>query len=187
MLGMRLFFGAPMTRRVALASLLGIGGIVVVFYPELARLQGSAETVKGAVFTMLSVLVASLGSIVAYRNQRAGVPLWQGMAWGMLYGSLSALAFGLVMGRALSFETTPRYVLSLAYLALLGSIAAFASYLTLLKRIGAARAGYIGVMVPVVALFVSAAFEGFRFHPLTWAGIAVSVAGNILILRTGRP
>jgi drug/metabolite transporter (DMT)-like permease len=187
MLGMRLFFGAPMTRRVALASLLGIGGIVVVFYPELARLQGSAETVKGAVFTMLSVLVASLGSIVAYRNQRAGVPLWQGMAWGMLYGSLSALALGLVMGRALSFETTPRYVLSLAYLALLGSIAAFASYLTLLKRIGAARAGYIGVMVPVVALFVSAAFEGFRFHPLTWAGIAVSVAGNILILRTGRP
>jgi drug/metabolite transporter (DMT)-like permease len=186
MLGMRLFFGAPMTRRVALASLLGIGGIVVVFYPELARLQGSTETVKGAVFTMLSVLVASLGSIVAYRNQRAGVPLWQGMAWGMLYGSLSALALGLVMGRALSFETTSRYVLSLAYLALLGSIAAFASYLTLLKRIGAARAGYIGVMVPVVALFVSAAFEGFRFHPLTWAGIAVSVAGNILILRTGR-
>jgi len=53
-----------MTRRVALASLLGIAGIVVVFYPELARLQGSAETVKGAVFTMLSVLVASLGSIV---------------------------------------------------------------------------------------------------------------------------
>ena len=186
MLGMRLFFGAPMTRRVALASLLGIGGIVVVFYPELARLQGSTETAKGAVFTMLSVLVASLGSIVAYRNQRAGVPLWQGMAWGMLYGALSALALGLASGKALSFDTTPAYVLSLAYLALLGSIAAFASYLTLLKRIGAARAGYIGVMVPVVALFLSAAFEGFRFHALTWAGIAVSVAGNVLILRTGR-
>ena len=186
MLGMRLFFGVPMTRRMALASLLGIGGIVVVFYPELARLQGSTETAKGAVFTMLSVLVASLGSIVAYRNQRAGVPLWQGMAWGMLYGSLSALALGLASGETLSFDTTPGYVVSLAYLALLGSIAAFASYLTLLKRIGAARAGYIGVMVPVVALFLSAAFEGFRFHPLTWAGIAISVAGNVLILRTER-
>jgi drug/metabolite transporter (DMT)-like permease len=77
-------------------------------------------------------------------------------------------------------------VLSLAYLAILGSIIAFASYLTLLKRIGAARAGYIGVMVPILALLLSAAFEGFRFHALTWVGIAVSVAGNVLILRTER-
>ena len=77
-------------------------------------------------------------------------------------------------------------MLSLGYLAILGSIAAFASYLTLLKRIGAARAGYIGVMVPIVALLLSAAFEGFRFHALTWLGIGVSVAGNVLILRTER-
>ena len=41
-------------------------------------------------------------------------------------------------------------------------------------------------MVPIAALFLSAAFEGFRFHPLTWAGIVVSVAGNVLILRTER-
>lgn len=186
MLGMRFFFGTPMTRRVALASLLGIGGIVIVFYPELARLQGSTETGRGALFTALSVLVASFGSMAAYRNQRSGVPLWQAMAWGMLYGALSALALGLMNGKALSFDTAAPYVLSLAYLALLGSIAAFASYLTLLKRIGAARAGYIGVMVPIIALLLSAAFEGFRFHPLTWAGIVLSVAGNVLMLLPSR-
>jgi drug/metabolite transporter (DMT)-like permease len=183
MLGMRLFFGTPMTPRVAIASLLGIAGIVVVFYPELARLQGSRDTATGVLFTALSVLVSAAGSMVAYRNQRHSVPLWQAMAWGMLYGGLSALAIGSLNGRSLSFEATPVYVLSLAYLALLGSIAAFASYLTLLKRIGAARAGYIGVMVPIVALFLSAVFEGFRFHALTWAGIAISVAGNVLMLR----
>jgi len=183
MLGMRLCFGTPMTARVTIASLLGITGIVVVFYPELARLQDSRDTVTGVLFTAISVLVASVGSMIAYRNQRTGVPLWQGMAWGMLYGALSALAVGLASGKALLFEATPVYALSLAYLALLGSIAAFASYLTLLKRIGAARAGYIGVMVPVVALLLSAAFEGFRFHPLTWAGMAISIAGNVLILR----
>jgi len=104
----------------------------------------------------------------------------------MFYGSLSALAAGLLSGAGLSFDTTARYVLSLAYLAVLGSIAAFASYLTLLKRIGAARAGYIGVMVPILALLLSAMFEGFRFQPLTWLGIAVSVAGNVLMLRTDR-
>ena len=183
MLGMRAFFGTPMTRRVALASFLGIAGICAVFYPELARLQGSSETVKGAVLTALSVLIAAAGSMVAYRNQRAGLPLWQGMAWGMLYGGLSAFAMGLAGGETPTFEWTPAYVLSLLYLTLLGSIAAFACYLTLLKRVGAAHSGYIGVMVPVAALFISAAFEGFRFHALTWAGIALSVAGNIVMLR----
>jgi drug/metabolite transporter (DMT)-like permease len=187
MLGMRLFFGTPMTGRVAIASLLGITGIAVVFYPELTRLQGTRDTAMGVLFTAISVLVASVGSMVAYRNQRTGVPLWQGMAWGMLYGASSALAVGLTSGKALAFQWAPVYVLSLAYLALLGSIAAFASYLTLLKRIGAARAGYIGVMVPVVALLLSAVFEGFRFHSLTWAGMAISVAGNVLILRSERP
>lgn len=186
MLGMRLFFGTPMTGRVASASLLGIAGIVMVFYPELARLHGSTETAKGALFTTISVLIAACGSMVAYRNQRAGVPLWQGMAWGMFYGALSALAVGLASGKPLAFLATPAYVLSLAYLAILGSIIAFASYLTLLKRIGAARAGYIGVMVPIIALVLSAALEGFRFHALTWLGIGVSVAGNVLILRTER-
>ncbi|HEY4999154.1 MAG TPA: DMT family transporter, partial [Usitatibacter sp.] len=37
MLGMRLFFGTPMTRRVVTGSLLGIVGIALVFWPEFAR------------------------------------------------------------------------------------------------------------------------------------------------------
>jgi len=186
MLGMRAFFSTPMTRRVALASILGIGGIVAIFYPELSQLRGGTETAKGALFTALSVVIAAFGSIVAYRNQRAGLPLWQSMAWGMFYGACSALLIGFGSGRALSFEPTAKYALSLAYLAILGSIVAFASYLTLLKHIGVARAGYIGVMTPVVALFVSAAFEGLRFHALTWVGIAISIAGNVLILGSAR-
>jgi drug/metabolite transporter (DMT)-like permease len=185
MLGMRLFFGAPMTRRVTAASLLGMAGVVLVFYPELALLESGSSTATGVVFTVLAVLIASLGGMVAQRNQRDRLPLWQGMAWGMLYGSLSALAIGLALGEPLAFQATPLYVLSLLYLSVLGSIVAFAGFLTLLGRIGAARAGYVGVMVPILALFISAAFEGFRFHALTWAGIALSLAGNVLILRKG--
>jgi putative ABC transport system permease protein len=86
-------------------------------------------------------------------------------------------------GKDLDFEPTAAYVLSLVYLSVLGSILAFASYLTLLKRTGAARSGYIGVMTPIVALVISAAFESFRWHALTWLGIAVSVVGNVVILR----
>lgn len=183
MLGMRLFFGTPMTRRVIAGSILGIVGIALVFEPEFSRLHGDGNTVAGAIFTVLAVLVSTLGSLVAQRNHDARIPLWQGMAWGMFYGSIFSLAVALATGKRLEFELTPGYILSLVYLAVLGSIIAFGAYLTLLKRVGAARAGYIGVMVPIVALFVSAAFEGFQWHALTWIGIVVSVAGNVIVLR----
>jgi drug/metabolite transporter (DMT)-like permease len=183
MLGMRAFFGTPMTRRVALGSVLGIVGIALVFWPELGSSQGPGDFTVGATYTALAVLLSAFGSLVAHRNQVHDLPLWQSLAWGMLYGALFALAWALAGGRALGFEPTALYVLSLVYLAVFGSILAFASYLTLLKRIGAARAGYIGVMTPIVALVISAAFESFRWHPFTWMGIAISVAGNVVILR----
>ncbi len=186
MLGMRLFFGTPMTRRVAVGSALGIVGITLVFWPEFGRVEGPGDFALGATFTALAVVLSSFGSLVAHRNQQAHLPLWQSLAWGMFYGALFSLAWALAAGKALSFEPTAAYVLSLLYLTVFGSIIAFAGYLTLLKRIGAARSGYIGVMVPIVALVISAAFESFRWHALTWVGIAVSVAGNIVILRERR-
>lgn len=183
LIGMRIFFGTPMTRPLIMGSILGMAGIALVFYPEFMRLHGDRETALGAICTVIAVVVSALGAIVAQRNQQAQLPLWQTMAWGMLYGSLFSLGVTLAVGESLTFQFTPSYVLSLAYLAVFGSIIAFGAYLTLLKRVGAARAGYIGVMVPIVALVISAAFEGFRWHPLTWLGIAISVAGNVLILR----
>lgn len=182
MLGLRAFFGTALTTRMALASLLGISGIALIFLPQFSfrESQGVAE---GAAFTAAAVLASALGSMVAHRNQRARLPLWQTMAWGMLYGSAFSLLVALAAGKPLAFEPTARYVGSLLYLAVLGSVAAFAAYLTLLSRIGAARAGYIGVMVPIAALLISAAFEGFQWHAITLAGIALSLAGNVLVLN----
>ena len=183
LIGMRVFFGTPMTRLLVLGSILGMVGIALVFWPEFAKLQGDRDTALGAMHTIIAVVVSAFGAVVAQRNQRANLPLWQSLAWGMFYGALFSLGVTLATGQPLTFEATLPYVLSLLYLAVLGSILAFAAYLTLLHRVGAARAGYIGVMVPIVALVISAAFEGFRWHALTWAGIAVSVAGNVIVLR----
>jgi drug/metabolite transporter (DMT)-like permease len=185
MLGMWAFFGTPMTRRVTAGSLLGIAGIALVFWPELGR-RHPGDPMLGAIFTASAVIASTLGSMVAHRNQSAGLPLWQTMAWGMLYGALFALACTVAGGKQLAFDAAASYVLSLLYLTLFGSIVAFAAFLTLLQRIGAARSGYIGVMVPIVALLISATFESFRWHLLTWAGIAISVAGNVVILREKR-
>jgi drug/metabolite transporter (DMT)-like permease len=183
LIGMRIFFGTPMTAPLMAGSMLGMLGITLVFWPEFAHVQGDRETALGALHTAIAVAVSALGAMVAHRNQQAKLPLWQTMAWGMLYGSLFSLAVTFAAGRSLAFEATVPYVLSLIYLSVLGSIVAFAGYLTLIQRVGATRAGYIGVMVPIVALVISSIFEHFRWHAATVAGIVVTVAGNVIILR----
>jgi len=183
MLGMRLLFRTPMTHAVIAGSILGIAGVVLVFWPEFGLLRGDRRTAVGAAFTAAAVVLSTLGSMAAHRNQEGRIPLWQGMAWAMFYGALFSLAVALAAGKPIAFSWTAPYLLSLAYLAVFGSIVAFAGYLTLIRRMGVARSGYIGVMVPIVALAVSAAFEGFRWHALTGIGIAVSVAGNVVVLR----
>ena len=183
MLGLRMFFGTPMTARMATGSILGILGITLVFWPEFGKLQAGQNVALGAAYTAIAVLISSAGSLIAHRNHDAGVPVWPSLAWGTLYGALASLAITLAMGKELSVELSAAYVLSFLYLTIAGSIFAFGAYITLLNRIGAARSGYIGVMVPIVALVVSAFFEGFQWHALTWIGIAISVAGNVLVLR----
>jgi drug/metabolite transporter (DMT)-like permease len=104
------------------------------------------------------------------------------MAWSMGYGALCALVVALALGRSYTIDLGAPYLLSLAYLSLFGSVLTFAAWLTLVGRIGAPRASYVGVMAPVVALFVSTLFEGLQWHLLTAAGVAVSIAGNVLVL-----
>jgi drug/metabolite transporter (DMT)-like permease len=183
MVGMRLFFGSPMTARVGAGAALGIVGITLVFWPEFAHMKADRNVAIGAFFTAASVILSALSNMAAHRNHDKGLPVWQTMAWGMLYGALFTLAIALALGRPLGFEATTPYVLSLVYLAVLGSVLAFGAYLTLMSRIGAARAGYVGVMVPIVALAISSVFEGYRWEMLAIVGVAISVAGNVIILR----
>ncbi|MEM9335737.1 MAG: EamA family transporter, partial [Pseudomonadota bacterium] len=81
-----------------------------------------------------------------------------------------------------SFEFSTGYLVSLGYLSVFGSIVAFGAYLTLLGRIGAHRAGYAMVMFPVVALIVSALFEGLRIDATIVVGTVLVLAGNLFVM-----
>ena len=104
----------------------------------------------------------------------------------MLYGAACSLAVTLLSGKSLGIVWSLPYVGSLLYLAVFGSVLAFAAYYTLLGRIGAGRAGYVGVMVPIIALIVSSAFEGFRWQLATFVGAGLSVIGNLIAMSQPR-
>ena len=101
--------------------------------------------------------------MVATRNQRHGLPILQASGWSMLYGALVTGAAARLLGEDLRFDSSWRYVASWAYLAVFGSVLAFGAYLTLMQRIGAHRAGYAMVAIPVVALLISTWFEDLHW------------------------
>ena len=131
----------------------------------------------------LQAYAARFGALFATLAQRRGVPMLAATAWGMTYGVAVLGLIALVRGQAFAVEWTPRYLGATVYLALFASVVAFASYLTLLRRIGAARAGYATVLFPVVALTVSTLLEGYRWTLPAALGAALALSGNVLVLR----
>lgn len=182
MVGVRIAYGMPFSLRVTYGALLGIAGIVLVFWPEITTLSASNNIAIGLGYTMIAVLTSAAASTLVSRNAHHRLPVWQSMAWGMLYGAACSLVITLLSGNSLRIAWTLPYVGSLLYLAVFGSVLAFAAYYTLLGRIGAARAGYVGVMVPIIALVVSSVFEGFRWQLATFVGAGLSLIGNFIVM-----
>lgn len=177
-----LFLRIPISTRVVVGSIIGILGVVLIFRPEVEGFQLEDSTLLGLIFVFVSALSASLGNVVAARNQRATLPVIQTNAYGMLYGAIATFVIALVRGVPLTFDFSFPYITSLLYLALFGSVIAFGAYLTLLGRIGPDRSGYVAVLFPVVALLLSSLFEGLRLEPLQFAGVALVLLGNGVVL-----
>jgi drug/metabolite transporter (DMT)-like permease len=185
-LGMRLFFTASINPLTVFAATIGVAGVALVFWPELERFSNSADATFGLALAVLGTILSSLGNMAAVQNQNRRIPIIPLSGWGMMYGTLFMAAYAAISGFEFTFEWSFSYVASLLYLSLFGTVLAFSGYLTLLKRIGPERAGYIGVAIPVVALLISTLFEDLQWEASMVIGILLCVVGNVLILRGKR-
>jgi drug/metabolite transporter (DMT)-like permease len=184
--GMRLAFGTPLSARTFIAATLGVGGVALLFLPELDQATHGGSAGYGVAFGLGATVIACGGNLIAIRNQNAGIPTFPSTAWGMGYGALGAALVAVARGVPWTFDTSPAYLCSLAYLSVFGSIIAFGTYLTLLKRVGGGSAAFVGVATPVIALSLSTLFEAYRWTWVAALGVLLAVAGNWLALQPGR-
>jgi drug/metabolite transporter (DMT)-like permease len=184
LLNARLFFGARAGGAVLAGSILGVGGIAILFLPEVRQLSFGDATLLGTGLAIAGAVVASFGNMVSQAAQQRQLPIVPSNAWGMLYGALLTGVFAAADGKTFTFDWSLPYVGSLAYLAIFGSIVGFGTYLTLLGRIGAGRAGYAMVMFPIVAIVISLATGEISPAWNVLAGVVLVVAGNVLVLRS---
>ena len=183
----RIFFGTPLEKRLVVASVFGMGGIALIFWPEVSDLNLRDNSVLGLSLAAISVVIASLGNMAAVSNTGRKLPLVALNAHAMGWGALLSFLLSMVLGRSFNFSFEPNYLWSLAFLSVFGSAVAFACLLSLMHKIGSARAAYTSVLFPIVALTWSTLIEGYQWSVPAAAGIACAMIGNWLALTRVPP
>lgn len=177
-----LFFGNRVPRSVIVGAAFGLVGICLVFLPEIRALDADGTTLRAMMLSLAGTFITSFGNMLSARNQSVKLPVMQTNAYGMAYGALALALIAWGRGEAFGFETTWAYTGSLVYLALIGSVLGFGSFLTLLGRIGPERAAYCMVLFPIVALALSTVFENYIWTLEAVAGVSLVLAGNLLVI-----
>jgi drug/metabolite transporter (DMT)-like permease len=183
LLGARVFFGTPAPRAVLLGAVLGFTGVALLFWPEVRSVRSAAGQGLGVALALIATAVASAGNLYSQRLFSRGIAVVPGTAVAMGYAALAVMAWCAATDVPFAFDARPAYVLSLAYLAVFGSVVAFVSFLTLLHRIGAGRSGYTAAVIPSIAMLASTVFEGYHWTAGAVAGMALVVAGTVFVLR----
>ena len=182
-LGEKFYFNKKPSLKTLIGAIIGMIGIIIIFNEEIFNFSLSEGTHIGLFLALIGTFCASTGNMVHQRNLNNNFPPIQTIAYAMLYGSLVTLFVTKIRGAELLFENSVSYISSLLYLAIFGSIFAFISYLKLLEKVGPGRAGYVGVVMPVIALIISTIFEKLEWQIDLIIGLPILIVGAVLVIN----
>lgn len=167
----------------------GLAGLAIIF----AR---GATAGPGAVWGIAVVCLAVLAhatSAVWVKRLGSGVPALAQTAGGVSVAALLFVLVALVSGQAWPSVLPQRALLSIAYLALMGSVVGFLCYYYVLKHVEAAKVALVTLITPVLALFLGAGLNGepvglevLTGTGLILAGLALHQWGGLAARRSRR-
>jgi drug/metabolite transporter (DMT)-like permease len=180
----RLFLGQSVSRRFLLGSGIAMAGIALLFAHEMGQSASDSHRIfVGVAFSLIGLSAASIANVLQATRRAAALPPPTLLAWGMVYGTIFDAAWAWLSVGPPAFSLAPVYIAGLLYLALIGSAVTFSLYFALIRQIGPARAGYISVLVPVIAMLLSTLFEGYRWTATAAAGALLTIAGLLVAMR----
>ncbi|RZF49790.1 DMT family transporter [Acinetobacter halotolerans] len=176
----KLFFAQQVSARFYPAALLGLLGIIALFWHDVIGADLNHNTLMGIGLCVLGTYGFSLGNMISTRHQKQGLDIFTTNAYGMLYG---AILMAVISGfKQDSFFPSMQLsaITALLYLAVFGSVIGFTAYFYLIGRIGAGKAAYSTLLFPLVALVISTIWEGYQWHINAMIGVILILCGNAI-------
>ena len=181
--GETFYFKKKPSIRTFIGATIGMFGIIIIFNNEIFNFNLTNGTHIGLLLALLGTFSASTGNMIYQRNLNNNFPLIETLAYAMLYGSIITFLIIQIKGTQLLFEYSFSYIASLAYLSIVGSIFAFIFYLKLIEKVGPGRAGYVGAVMPVIALLISTIFENLEWQIDLIIGLPILIIGALLVIN----
>lgn len=180
-----LAFRQPVTRGFIVGSAIATAGIVMMLVHEYRAADVAPDAILlGAAFSILGLLSASAANVMQGTEIARRLPMMAVLTWAMLIGAAIDAVFAWVTAGPPVIEWRLSYLAGIAYLGIAGSVVTFPLYFRLIQTIGAGRAAYTSVLIPVIAMLISTLFEGYRWTGFAAPGALLAIAGMVVALRS---
>ena len=169
----------------SVGAVIGLAGVAVLFSDQLA--SAGVLAFWGSLAIVAAAFTAACGDVLVKRFGGRIDPMI--LAWGhMAMGAIPLTWMGVAReGNPLTHDWTPRALISLVYLAVVGSALAFVLFFWLLRQVEAGQTMMIGLVTPLIAVLVGVAVLG---EPITWrlavGGLAILAGVGLAMIRSAR-
>ncbi|WP_120496847.1 DMT family transporter [Kiloniella sp. EL199] len=177
----------PPTLRSLIGSCLGVLGVCALFWEDIQLGNWASNSLLGLLLSVAGTYCFSLGNLVSQHQQRMGRNVLVSNSYALVYGSMTLGIWCLIQGYSFDMESSFKYLGSLIYLAIPGTVIGFAMYLKLVGKIGAEKAAYSTVLFPIVALSLSTFFEGYIWTETAILGVILALGGNLIVFTKWSP
>lgn len=183
----RIFLGQRINGAFLSGSAIAAVGIALLFWHEYKSSPATlTDVLLGVALTIGGILSASVANVMQALPRLKSYPILSLLAWAMLWGAVINIVLSWITVGPPVIETRWAYLGGIFYLAIVGSVITFPLYFSILREIGAGRAAYSSVLVPIVAMILSTLFENYIWTILSAVGAFLAMAGLLVALRAGK-
>lgn len=184
----RIFLGQRMEGGFIAGSAVALAGVAMLFIHEYRSApDGAANVALGVGFTILGILSASVANVMQGSRMLSSFPIISLLAWAMLWGAIMNAVYALVTTGAPVWSNDASYLGGILWLGIAASAVTFPLYFGLIRKIGAAKAAYTSILVPVTAMILSTLFEGYIWSPMAAGGAVLAMIGLLIAMKARKP
>jgi drug/metabolite transporter (DMT)-like permease len=184
------FLKQKINRVVLSGLLLGFGGIVLVFTPEIIDLLETEKLTEqqgsfgiGLILAIIATISWSIGTIYNAKPDKSLNPFYS-LGWQMLLSGFLLLIFSSLVEKTVPFtQIHPTAWKMIAYLVTIGSIITFIAYIYALRNLPTAQVAIYAYINPIIAVLLGWLLVGERLNAWLLGGGAITLVGVYLVNR----